>query len=84
MTMSTVFDQTLDLRGIQCPMPLVEGSKAIKALSPGETLKVVAHLPGSMAIQGLVANVKNVEQVEQETTSDNGADLYVHYLRRTK
>lgn len=80
--MSTTYNQTLDLRGVQCPMPLVEGSKAIKALSVGDVLKVTAHLPGSMAIEGLVANVKYVEQIEQEKFSEDETDLYIHYLRR--
>ena len=82
--MSVAYDQTLDLRGIQCPMPLVEGSKAIKALPLGDILKVTAHLPGSMAIQGLVSNVKFVEQIEQEVFSEEGKDLYIHYLLRKK
>jgi len=84
MIMGIAYDQTLDLRGVQCPMPLVEGSKAIKALPLGDVLKVTAHLPGSMAIQGLVSNVKNVEQIEQEIFSEDEMDLYIHYLRRTK
>lgn len=82
--MGIAYDQTLDLRGVQCPMPLVEGSKAIKALPLGSVLKVTAHLPGSMAIQGLVANVKYVEQIEQEIFSEDEIDLYIHYVRRTK
>jgi len=65
-------------------MPLVEGSKAIKSLPVGDVLKVTAHEPGSMAIEGLVANVKNIEQLEKERFSDDGKDLYIHYLRRTK
>ena len=82
--MGIAYDQTLDLRGVQCPMPLVEASKAIKALPLGDILKVTTHLPGSMAIKGLVANVKYVEQIEQETFSEDEIDLYIHYLHRTK
>ena len=82
--MGTAFDQTLDLRGVHCPMPLVESSKAIKALPFGKVLKVITYLPGSMAVQGIISNVKNVEQVEKVTTSEDGNDLYTHYLRRTK
>lgn len=82
--MSITYDQTLDLRGVQCPMPLVEGSRAIKALPLGNVLKVTAHLPGSMAIQGLVTNLKNVEQLVLETSSDDSKDVFIHYLRRIK
>lgn len=82
--MGTTYQQSLDLRDVQCPMPLVEGSKAIKALVPGEVLKVIAYLPGSMAIQGLVSNLKNLEQLEQEASLEDGKDLFIHYLRKTK
>jgi TusA-related sulfurtransferase len=80
--MSIQYDKTLDLRGAQCPMPLVEGSKAVKALQAGEVLKVVAHAPGSMAIQGLTSAAKNVEQITEESIQEDGLEVFVHYLRR--
>lgn len=79
------FDQTLDVKGAKCPMPLVKSRKAINGLPVGEVLQVIATDRGSVAdFQGWVKTAKNVELLEQETIQDNGQDLYIHYLRRTK
>ena len=46
--------------------------------------KVVATDRGSVAdFQGWAKTAKNVELVTQETVSESGQDLYVHYLKRT-
>ncbi|HWQ14878.1 MAG TPA: sulfurtransferase TusA family protein [Roseiflexaceae bacterium] len=82
--MSTSYDQTLDVKGAKCPMPLVKSRKAIGELGVGQVLKVVATDRGSLAdFQGWAKAAKNVELVAQETVQDGGQDLYVHYLRRT-
>ncbi len=82
--MAVDFNQTLDVKGAKCPMPLVKSRKAIGNIGVGEVLQVIATDRGSVAdFQGWVKSAKNVELVEQETIQDNGQDLYVHYLRRT-
>jgi TusA-related sulfurtransferase len=82
--MAVNFDQTLDVKGAKCPMPLVKSRKAIGDLPVGQVLQVVATDRGSVAdFQGWVKTAKNVELVEQETVQEDGKDLYVHYLRRT-
>lgn len=82
--MSVQFDQTLDVKGAKCPMPLVKSRKAIGNLDIGQVLKVIATDRGSVAdFQGWVKTARNVELVEQETMQENGTDLYLHYLRRT-
>ena len=40
-------DETLDCKGLYCPMPLVKMKKAINNLSEGQILKVLATDPGS-------------------------------------
>lgn len=40
-------DQTLDAKGLQCPMPLVQAQKAIKKMKSGEILKIVTNDSGS-------------------------------------
>ena len=78
------YDQTLDVKGAKCPMPLVKSRKAIADLSVGKTLKVISTDRGSVAdFQGWARTAKNVELVSQETVSEAGQDLYVHYLKRT-
>ena len=38
----------LDVKGLACPMPVLRAKKALKALSPGEDLEVLATDPGSV------------------------------------
>lgn len=40
-------DQTLDARGLQCPMPLVQAQKTIKKMKSGQILKIVTNDSGS-------------------------------------
>lgn len=83
--MSVTFDEVLDVKGAKCPMPLVKSRKAINDLGVGDVLKVIATDRGSVAdFQGWAKMAKNMELIEQEEVSDNGQDLYIHYVRRTK
>lgn len=78
------FNQTLDVKGAKCPMPLVKSCKAVSELPVGQVLKVVATDRGSLAdFQGWARTAKNVELLAQETVNEGGQDLYVHYLKRT-
>ena len=40
--------QTLDTKGMNCPLPILKTKKAIKGLNSGETLEVVSTDPGSV------------------------------------
>lgn len=46
--MSTNATQTLDTRGMNCPLPILRTKKALTDLAKGETLAVVATDPGSL------------------------------------
>jgi TusA-related sulfurtransferase len=82
--MSTTFDQTLDVKGAKCPLPLVKSRKAIGELGVGQVLRVIATDRGSVAdFQGWARTAKNVELIAQETHQEAGQDLYIHYLRRS-
>ena len=82
--MTTQFDQTLDVKGAKCPLPLVKSRKAIGDMEVGQVLRVIATDRGSVAdFQGWSKTAKNVELVAQETHQEAGQDLYVHYLRRS-
>ena len=82
--MTTIFTETLDVKGAKCPMPLVKTRKAINSLAVGDILKVVATDRGSVAdFQGWAKTAKNIELLEQETLQDNGQELFVHYVKRT-
>jgi tRNA 2-thiouridine synthesizing protein A len=41
--------QTLDAKGLNCPLPILKARKAISGLATGEILQVVATDPGSVA-----------------------------------
>ena len=82
--MNQPFDRVLDARGLNCPMPLVNARKEIARLSPGQVLKVMATVRGSVAdFQGWAKIAKNMALVGQETESVDGATVYNHYVRRT-
>jgi tRNA 2-thiouridine synthesizing protein A len=48
ITMNTNATQSLDTRGMNCPLPILRTKKALSALSAGETLAVTATDPGSL------------------------------------
>ena len=82
--MAVDFNQTLDVKGAKCPMPLVKSRKAVTDLAIGDVLQIISMDRGSVAdFQGWAKTAKNVELIEQETVQENGQALYVHYLRRT-
>jgi tRNA 2-thiouridine synthesizing protein A len=82
--MSQHFDRVLDVRGQNCPMPLVNARKQAGSIEPGQVLKVIATDKGSLAdFQGWAKIAKNVELVAQETEFMDGTTVYVHYVKRT-
>lgn len=42
-------DQTLDAKGLSCPLPILRAKKALLDMTPGDTLEVLATDPGSVA-----------------------------------
>ena len=80
--MSTEFTttETLDVKGLSCPMPIVKTKQAIDELEAGDVLEVVATDSGSMSdIQGWAEGTDGVsllEQVEED-------DVYKHYVEKT-
>ena len=41
------FDQELDCRGLNCPLPILKTKKAMDGMSSGEVLKMTSTDPGS-------------------------------------
>jgi tRNA 2-thiouridine synthesizing protein A len=39
--------ETLDARGLKCPLPVLKAKKAMKSISSGDTLEVIATDPGA-------------------------------------
>jgi tRNA 2-thiouridine synthesizing protein A len=42
------FDQELDARGLNCPLPILRAKKAINGLTSGQVLHIIATDPGSV------------------------------------
>ncbi len=42
-------DQTLDAKGLNCPLPILKAKKTIKSMASGETLEILSTDPGSVA-----------------------------------
>lgn len=42
------FDQELDVRGLNCPLPIIKARKVLNGLETGKVLRVVATDPGSV------------------------------------
>jgi len=42
------FDKDLDVRGLNCPLPILRAKKALTGLAAGQVLRVLATDPGSV------------------------------------
>ena len=43
----TRFDKELDVRGLNCPLPLLRAKKSLSQMMPGEVLKVLTTDPAA-------------------------------------
>ncbi|WP_232688839.1 sulfurtransferase TusA family protein [Halobacterium zhouii] len=74
-------NETLDVKGENCPMPVVKTKQNIDQLAEGEILEVLATDPGSMSdLGGWADTTDGVELVDQQ----EGQDVYTHYVRKTE
>ena len=72
--------ETLDVKGLSCPMPIVKTKGAIDDLEEGDVLEVVSTDSGSMSdIRGWAEGTDGVELLDQV----EGDDLYTHYVTKT-
>ncbi|MBP1986869.1 sulfurtransferase TusA family protein [Halolamina salifodinae] len=70
--------ETLDVKGENCPMPVVKTKQAVDDLDGDEVLEVLATDPGSMSdLGGWADSTPGVELLEQE----EGEDVFKHYVR---
>jgi TusA-related sulfurtransferase len=77
--------ETLDVKGQNCPMPVVKTKGAFDGLAPGTTLEVVATDAGSMSdIKGWADSTDGAELVDQEEVTEGGETVYRHYIRKTE
>ncbi len=82
--MSMEVTETLDVKGENCPMPVVKTKGAFDELGDGETLAVVATDSGSMSdIEGWAESTDGAELLDQEEATENGEAVYKHYVKKT-
>jgi tRNA 2-thiouridine synthesizing protein A len=73
--MTLQISQTLDARGLSCPMPIVKSAQAIKSLSSGGLLEVLATDPGS--VKDFAAWSRSTGHALVEQTVDGGVYRFV-------
>jgi tRNA 2-thiouridine synthesizing protein A len=67
--------QTVDARGLSCPMPIVRTAQAMKALESGSVVEVLATDPGS--VKDISAWCRSTNNELVETTSDGAVYRFV-------
>ena len=72
-------DQTLDAKGLNCPLPILRAKKALTALPAGGTLEVLAPDPGSVKDFQAFCRTTGNELVESSTEGN----VYRFVIRRT-
>lgn len=73
--------ETLDVKGLNCPMPVVKTKQSVDGLEAGDVLEVLATDPGSMSdLGGWAETQSNAELLDQ---IEDG-DVYKHYVRKTE
>jgi tRNA 2-thiouridine synthesizing protein A len=60
-------DQTLDAKGLNCPLPILKAKKALATLPPGGTLEVLSTDPGAVKDFEAFARTTGHELIESTT-----------------
>ena len=71
------FDQELDARGLNCPLPILRAKKALNDLGDGQVLRIMATDPGS--VKDFEAFAQQTGNTLLESTEDKGE---FHFLLR--
>ncbi|SNR46037.1 sulfurtransferase TusA family protein [Halorubrum vacuolatum] len=78
-------DETLDVKGLNCPMPVIKTKGAFDELANGETMEVVSTDSGSMSdIAGWAESTDGAELVDQVEATEDGTAVYKHYVRKAE
>ena len=68
----------LDVKGLNCPMPLLKAKKALNEMAPNDLLKVLATDPGSVRDFEVFARQSGHALLEAR----QDGDTYVYVLRK--
>lgn len=82
MSYEAAVTETLDVKGLSCPMPVVKTKQAVDRLGGGDVLEVVATDSGSVSdIDGWAGGTDGVALLDQEERQDGSETVYVHYVQ---
>ena len=73
MTLATA--KTLDVKGLSCPLPIVKTAQALRQLTAGDLIEVLATDPGS--VKDFAAWSKTTGNEIVETSQDDGVFRFV-------
>ena len=68
------FDHDIDARGLLCPLPVLKAAKRLRAMTPGEVLRLQADDPA--AVVDVPHYCRESGNVLAHTTGDGAATLY--------
>jgi tRNA 2-thiouridine synthesizing protein A len=68
-------DQTLDAKGLNCPLPILRAKKALQGMSAGSTLEVLVTDPG--AVKDFQAFCRTTGDKLVESTTESGVFRFV-------
>ena len=63
-------DQTLDAKGLNCPLPILKAKKALKGMEAGQVLEILSTDPGSVADFAAFCNQTGNELLSSATAGD--------------
>ena len=63
-------DQTLDAKGLNCPLPILKAKKALKGMSGGQVLAIESTDPGSVADFAAFCNQTGNELLSSVSAGD--------------
>ena len=69
-------NQTLDARGLNCPLPVLRTKKTLNAMPSGETLKVISTDPGSLKDM-VVFCAQTGNTLLSSTQNDNDFEFFI-------
>ena len=71
--------QTLDAKGLNCPLPILKAKKSLKGMNSGEVLEILTTDPGSVADFDAFCKTTGNELL----SSDTGGDVYTFYIKKS-
>ena len=73
------YDQDLDTTGLLCPLPVLKAAKRLRAMAPGQVLRIVADDPASIIDVPHFCAEQGFELQKQEIETSP----YTYYIYKT-